>query len=198
MLSEVTSVPDTALPLEAFKAHLRLGTGFGVEDLQDSLLIGFLRAALAAVEKRTGKVLIARDFLWQITRLEQGKPIPLPRAPVLAVTALTQVDAVGDRLTVAQSDYELLPDVLAPRLCAPCGCWPSLQGGGYLELAFQAGFGTSWDSVPADLAQAVLMLAAHFYEYRNDTGLHGGCMPFGVASLIERYRPLRLSARALS
>ena len=36
------------------------------------------------------------------------------------------------------------------------------------------------------------MLAAHYYEYRNDTGLSDSCMPFGVTSLIQRYRPLRI------
>jgi uncharacterized phiE125 gp8 family phage protein len=40
------------------------------------------------------------------------------------------------------------------------------------------------------------MLAAHFYEYRHETALGSGCMPFGVTSLIERYRPLRLSLGA--
>ncbi len=49
MLIEETSVPDTALPVEQFKAHLRLATGFGDDGLQDDLLAGFLRAALAAV-----------------------------------------------------------------------------------------------------------------------------------------------------
>ncbi|MEC7962778.1 MAG: head-tail connector protein, partial [Pseudomonadota bacterium] len=54
-----------------------------------------------------------------------------------------------------------------------------------------AGFGP-WDAVPPDLAQAVLMLAAHYYEYRDDTGLKAGCMPFGVTALIERHRQMRL------
>ena len=44
----------------------------------------------------------------------------------------------------------------------------------------------------ADLAQAVMLLAAHYYEYRDETALAEGCMPFGVASLIERYRIVRL------
>jgi len=38
----------------------------------------------------------------------------------------------------------------------------------------------------------VLLLAAHYYEHRTETALGEGCMPFGVASLIERYRKVRL------
>ena len=56
MLIEETTVPDVALPVEDFKAHLRLGTGFGPETLQDEVLAGFLRAAISAIEARTGKI----------------------------------------------------------------------------------------------------------------------------------------------
>ena len=59
-------------------------------------------------------------------------------------------------------------------------------------IGFVAGFGAAWGDVPADLRQAVLMLATHYYEYRHDTSLSSGCMPFGVTSLLERYRPVRL------
>ncbi len=57
---------------------------------------------------------------------------------------------------------------------------------------FRAGFGAGWADIPADLAQAVLLLAAHYYEYRDEVSLSQGCMPFGVSSLIERYRTVRL------
>ena len=45
-----------------------------------------------------------------------------------------------------------------------------------------------------EFAQAVLLLAAHYYENRSDSG--AGWMPYGVTSLLRRYKPLRLSARA--
>jgi uncharacterized phiE125 gp8 family phage protein len=49
-----------------------------------------------------------------------------------------------------------------------------------------------FDLLPADLQQAVLLLAAHYYEYRDEQSLGEGCMPFGVTSLIARYRALRM------
>ncbi len=66
--------------------------------------------------------------------------------------------------------------------------------GGTAEVQFMAGLTADWGMLPADLAQAVLMLASHYYEYRHETGLGDGCMPFGVTSLIERYRTVRLFA----
>ena len=64
MLSEVTAVPQAVLPVAEFKDHLRLGTGFADDGSQNALVASYLRAALAAIEGRIGKVLVAREFLW--------------------------------------------------------------------------------------------------------------------------------------
>ena len=66
-LTEITGVPTAALPLAQLKDHLRMGSGFSDDAVQDSLLEGYLQAALAAVEGRTGKALIARDFRWTVS-----------------------------------------------------------------------------------------------------------------------------------
>ncbi|SNT38036.1 phage conserved hypothetical protein, phiE125 gp8 family [Antarctobacter heliothermus] len=73
---------------------------------------------------------------------------------------------------------------------------PSVPTGGTVEIRFDAGYGATFDAVPEDLKQAVLMLAAHYYEYRSDVALSQGCMPFGVTSLIARYRPVRMGLGA--
>ena len=59
--------PDAALPVDQFKARIcGLAQWFAEDDVQDEVLKGFLRAALAAIEARTGKVLIERDFSWSL------------------------------------------------------------------------------------------------------------------------------------
>lgn len=62
MLIEKTSVPDAALLVDEFKAHLRLGSGFGSDSVQDAVLASFLRAAVTAIEARTSKVMLERSF----------------------------------------------------------------------------------------------------------------------------------------
>ena len=64
---------------------------------------------------------------------------------------------------------------------------------GAIRVCFTAGYGPAWSDLPPDLAQAVMLLAAHYYEHREATALGAGCMPFGVTSLLNRYRPMRLS-----
>ncbi|MBY6055857.1 head-tail connector protein [Leisingera daeponensis] len=198
MLSEVTPVPEAALPLAPFKAHLRLGTGFGEGSLQDEVLFGFLRAALAAVEGRTGKALIIRDFELELMHWRDRARTVLPIAPVQDVTAVAVRDAGGAETVLDASAYRLERDSQHPSLIPAAGLLPAVPAGGLVRITLQAGMAADWGGLPADLAQAVMLLAAHYYEYRADTGLHGGCMPFGVTSLIERYRSLRLTLGGLA
>lgn len=192
MLIEETAIPDAALPIEPFKAHLRLGTGFGTDSLQDGLLGGFLRAAIAAIEGRTGKVLIARDFTWVVHRWLDRTGEVIPVGPVQAVIGVTLVAADADETALADG-WWLERDAHRPRLCPAGALLPAVPRGGSVRVGVRAGMAADWGGLPADLGQAVLMLAAHYYEYRDDTGLSEGCMPFGVTSLIQRYRVLRLT-----
>lgn len=193
MLIEETTVPDAALPVDAFKAHLRLGTGFGEDSLQDDVLKGFLRAALAAIEARTGKVLVARSFTLDLSAWRDVTGQVLPVAPVSTVTRVALSDAQGSETVLGETAYRLDRDMQAPVLRPSGASLPSVPTGGRVAVTFEAGMAPDWGGLPADLGQAVLMLAAHYYEYRNDMALSDGCMPFGVTSLIQRYRPLRVS-----
>lgn len=192
MLIEETTVPDTALPVEDFKAHLRLGTGFGQETTQDEVLQSFLRAAMASVEARIGKVLIIRDFSWTLTFWRDLASQALPVAPVTALSRLAIVDRSGASSEIPAEYYWLQQDAQRPCLRATGVSLPLIPEGGSARIEFQAGFATGWTGVPADLRQAVFLLAAHYYEFRNETSLADGCMPFGVTSLIERYRAMRV------
>lgn len=193
IVTERTSIPDAALPLDAFKAHLRLGRGFGTEHLQDALLLGFLRASLAAIETRTAKVLIARAYSFTLTRWRDPTGEPLPLLPVTSVEAVFLVNADGTEVALPEASYHLEPDAQSALLRPNGACLPTLPTHGHVRIDFTAGLAETFDGLPADLAQAVMLLAAHYYEHRDDTGLHRGCMPFGVTSLIERHRVLRLA-----
>lgn len=193
ILIELTNIPDAALPVDALKAHLRMGTSFGIEDVQDAVLTSFLRAAMAAVEGRTGKALLIRDFALSGARWDDGGSQILPIAPVTEVTRVAVVDRAGHETEIAESSWWLERDAHVPRLTAS-GHLPNAPTGGEVRAEFTAGYGASWPDIPSDLQQAVMLLAAHYYEYRDDTSLSGGCMPFGVSSLIERFRVLRLGS----
>lgn len=192
ILVEETSVPGALLPVEQFKAHLRLGTGFSDDSVQDAVLESFLRAALAAIEARTGKVILRREFTWSLTAWRDSRGQALPVAPVNAIVEVIITDRLGATEAVDPSLYRLAKDVQRPRLLPTGFMLPTVPVGGSVDVTFSAGYAGVWSDLPEDLAQAVLLLAAHYYEYRHETQLGQGCMPFGVSSLIERYKTVRL------
>ena len=194
MLVEETGVPDVAVPVARLREHLRLGTGFGEDGLQDPVLAGFLRAAMAAIEGRIGTVLIARNYLFTREDWSSIDRQPLPVAPVQMVTEVAVADVAGAAVVLPVAAWRLVTDAQRPEVIALGLSFPSVPTGGELRIRFRAGFGDSFTSVPADLQQAVLLLAAHYHEFRHDTGLGAGCMPFGVTALLERFRVLRLGA----
>ena len=192
MLTEMTTVPGAALPVQAFKDHLRLGTGFSDDGMQDGLIEAYLRAAIAAIEGRIGKVLIARRFKLVLEDWRSAGEQPLPVAPVTGVVSVTVVDAAEVPLVVGAGRYRLVTDMQRPKLTAVGVLLPVVPMDGRAEVVFDAGFGATWAAVPVDLAQAVLLLAAEYYELRQagDSGQAG--LPFAVQALIERWRTVRI------
>lgn len=196
MLNEEAAPVAGALPVAALRGHLRLGSGFGPapDPAEDAALAGFLRAAIATIEARTGKVLLRRPFRLRLAgwRDEGGQPLPL--APVASVEAVEIEDADGRVTPLPPASWRLVPDDHRPVLRPRGAMLPPVPWGGSVTLRFTAGFADRWDRVPADLAQAVLMLAARFHDDRGAGGHAGAALPFGVASLVERWRAVRTLA----
>ena len=192
MLHEDTSVPVALLPLQAMRDHLRLGTGFAEDGLQDGLIEAYLRAAIAVIEGRTGKALLQRVFRWVLDDWRDPAAQALPMAPVRSIASVTLRDAAGGTTVLDAGIYRVIADLHRPRLAPTGQLLPSVPGGGQVEVVFTAGFGTVWSDVPADLRQAVLMLAADLYERRDEMGLREQGLPFAILSLIERWRTVRV------
>lgn len=192
MLIEQTTVPSAALPVAEFKDHLRLGTGFADDGVQDSVLEAYLRAAISGIEARTGKALITRAFAWTLTAWRDLGAQTLPIAPVSAITGLTITDRLGAEEVIDPARYALEPDTHRPRLVSTGLVLPSIPVGGSATIAFDAGFGPAWDDVPPDLGQAVKILAAYFYENRGSGSGSEAEMPQAVAMLVNRWRVTRL------
>jgi len=194
ILTEVSAPPAAALPVRAFADHLRLGSGFADDGSQDAVLELYLRAAMAAIEARLGRVLIARSFVWTVERWREDACQPLPVAPVRSIESVTLTDAEGAETAVDAVAWSLVRDSQRPRLVGRFGrSLPRIPRGGSATVRLDAGFGAAWDDLPADLRQAVFLLAAHYYENRSETGVAAGsAMPFGVLVLIEAYRATRI------
>lgn len=193
LLVEETAPSVEALPVAQFRAHLRMGSGFQLAEdpAEDAALAGYLRAAISTIEARTGKVLLTRGFRLRLDDWRDPEGQTLPLAPVLSVDRVEIDDGTGAVREVEARLYRLVQDNQRPWV-APVGVFlPQVPERGFVTLNFTAGFGVSWDSVPADLAQAVMLLAARYHEDRSFEGA-GAAMPHGVSALIERWRSVRV------
>lgn len=195
ILVEETTPADAALPVAELRAHLRLGSGFELvaNAEEDRALAGFLRAAMATIEGRTGKVLLRRAYRMVLEDWRDDQGQALPMAPVSTVGAVAIEMPDGSTRAVPAERWRLVEDMMRP-LIRPCGGnLPHVPEGGRVVIRFTAGFAEDWAGVPADLAQAVLMLAARYYEDRSDDGARHA-LPMGVSALIERWRAVRVLA----
>ncbi|WP_298358484.1 hypothetical protein [uncultured Litoreibacter sp.] len=192
VLVELTSIDLSDLPMEAFKAHLRLGTGFDDDAIQDEVLESYIRAAMAAIEARIGKMLLHRQVVWELTDWADAASQPLPVAPVSQVSAVATIDRTGSEVAIAPSAYRLERDTHRPKLVGQGGALPSVPTGGTVQVTFDAGYGVAWLDIPPDLREAVFLLAAHYYENRRDCSGATGLMPFGIMALLDAHRNIRI------
>ena len=192
LLTELTTVASNVLPIQGLKDHLRLGTGFSDSGMQDGLIETYLRSAIAAVEGRIGKALLTRRYRLTLPDWRDLSEQALPVAPVSAVVSVTLYDVAGAATVVAANRYNLVQDTHRPKLSARGYLLPTVAADGKVEVVFDAGFGAAWTEVPPDLQQAVMMLAAQYYERRNQFAETQPGLPYPVQALIERWRIVRV------
>ena len=183
LLSGPMSEPVT---LDEARAHLRLDATD-----EDNLLSAFLVAARVALEARTRRAFIMRSWRLILDAWPSG-PLYLPIAPVSAVTSVTINGVRGPRI-IKTTEYETALAGDRPRL-ALLNAWPApTRRIGGIHIDVTAGYGAAGD-VPAPLRQAILMIAAHWFEHREPVsiGEHADELPLTVSALIAPYLRVHL------
>lgn len=174
-------------PAEA-KAHLRID-----HDSEDTLLSGLIRAAREEVERSTGLALIEQSWRLALDRWPRDGRVLLRRTPVREVLSVTVFDGDGGASVLSPAHYEL--DLLSSParlfLANPSEPGATLNG---IEIDFTAGFGESGTDVPDLLKRALLILVAHWYEFRGAFGADAQpvSIPDSYRRLIAAYRAPRL------
>ena len=176
-MREAAPVEASELPLEELTAHLRLGTGFADDGLEAPAVERACRAALAAVESRTGRALIARPFVWRLWSSPRRGVAVAPLSPILSVGTVEVVRG-GER--TAATGWQAAEDALHDMPVVPLG--------GAIEVSLTAGIGV-WSDLPGDLAEAVLLIAAALYEARGGAAPE---VPETADRLLAPWRRLRI------
>lgn len=178
-------------------AHLRLVDGFLGADpaAEEPQLARCLAAATQAVERAIAGALIRQTWVWTRRAWPCAGPIALPLAPVSAILSVARLGSDGAPDVLPSDAYVLDQAGARPALRWRTPPSPA-SGPGGVSITFEAGYGPAPSDVPADLAQAVLLLAAHYFERRFAADLDLAPIPHGVATLLDPHRPIRLGADA--
>jgi len=116
----------------------------------------------------------------------------LPIYPIIAITSFKTFDNAAAETTVNPLVYSLDTHSQPARIkLNHAMSWPTtaIRSTNGIEVVFTAGYGSSAESVPAGLRQAILDLVAHYYQNR---GCDPDALPAGVQSLIAPYMIYRI------
>ncbi|MFH3480576.1 head-tail connector protein [Xanthobacter variabilis] len=159
-------------------------------DDEDALVDALIAAARRMVEAATGRVLLEQT--WRFTR--EAWPlsgvIPAPVAPVRTIVSAIVSLADGHTVEVPEGVLSLKAD-RAPALIHVDLARAPQPGAGGIAITITAGYGATAAAVPADLMQAVRLVMAHFYEFRDGSG-DALSLPDTVGALLAPYRLVRL------
>lgn len=163
-LRRLTDTPSEHLLLDAALSHLRVTNGAEIP-----LVIGYLSAAREAFERLTGRALLAQTYDLAIPEWPKDGLVSLSRSPVTSITSVKYYDDADADQTLASSNYLLHTpeDAAAVLTFRSTFSAPSIiERHDAVRITFAAG-NAAWSSVPYTQRQAILFLAAHFYELRT-------------------------------
>lgn len=170
------------------KAHLRLD-----HDSEDTLIAELLRTARGEVERATGCALIDQCWRLSLDDLPRSGRVLIQRHPVQEILAVTAYGTDGGA-TVIQPDAWLLDPTSRPARLHFDHRPGGLRAMNGVEIDFRAGFGPAGTDAPDPLRRAVLLLAAHWFEFRTALGPKDqpASYPGGYERLIAPWRNRRL------
>ncbi len=130
-----------------------------------------IAAARQSVEELTGRALITRTQRLDWNESALPWEILIPDPPLIAVSSFAYTDSDGDAQTLVEDTDFLVDTASRPGRLKPFRglSWPALRDGiyGAAQITYTAGYGTASTDVPARLRQAVLMIAGHWYKFRE-------------------------------
>ncbi|MEM9732597.1 MAG: head-tail connector protein [Pseudomonadota bacterium] len=177
------------LSLDEVKAHIRV-----THDHEDALIADLIRAARQHTEFASGQKLITQAWRQYESQVDVTRTIPLRLRPVQRIEAVTAFDGEGNPSVIAQTNYDLIQTRDGPCLTLAQSFELSRAANG-LEVDLIVGMGNFGIDVPPVLKRAILLLCAHWYEFRGAVSPSDQpvSMPSGFDALIAPYRAVRLA-----
>ena len=187
-LAVITPPEVKPVTLTKIKQHLRLDHN---ED--DEYLLGLLDAATLHVEAVTGQFLISRTVRQYVEMIPASRSICLEAWPVMSVEEVRGFDFDGNPNVFFAGNYRLDIRIDPPALILNANInYQAFSNG--IEIDIIVGYGEIGIDVPSNIIRAILVLIAHWYEFRGalPEGDETGLIPEGINALLAPIKRVRL------
>lgn len=163
--------------LEMAKAQI----GLLDDDSRDDLIADYITAAREYVEAYTGTILVPREVTESRDAFAPFFELRwAPFDPETVEISYTDTDNVGQSVSeVTVNGSRVRPGFNA--------WWPSVRYGTGVTITYTAGYAP--EAVPVRLKQAILLLVAHWFEFRSAGSERTNSeAPFAVSALCDQFR----------
>jgi uncharacterized phiE125 gp8 family phage protein len=161
-LQLITAPTAEPFTLTEVKEHLRLPLSYTTED---NTLIWCIKAARAAAEARTNRVIMPST--WKLTLDKFPSVIRVNKCPLISVTSLKYYNASNVLTTLTANTHYWVDSVSEPFRIIPVNSFPSVYDRpGAVELTFTAGYSTD-ATIPIMIKHGMLLTIADMYRHRE-------------------------------
>jgi uncharacterized phiE125 gp8 family phage protein len=180
----LTPPAENPVSLEAMKLHSRIDT-----DADDEILEHYIAAATQFCEEYQRRAYVTQTWELWLDDFPKERWIQLTPSPL-------RVDNLVIRTYDEDGNFYPFTDFQIDNISEPGyvilndgASWPQpLRFANSVYIRFNAGYGTA-DDVPRTMIQAIVMLAAHWYENREAVTATGAVpqqVPFSVKVLLNQ------------
>ena len=159
------------ISIDILKIHLRLE-----HDREDNYLTHLIQTSRQQIEANTKRCLIAQK--WAIEIKEGKEEIVLPHTPLLKIEEIAIKALRGEKRIL---NPQLFPITMKGDIAVLSNF---IAISGPIRITYIAGYGDNAEDVPSPLKQAILMLAAYYYEHRGDRKMP---LPSQIENLIAPF-----------
>lgn len=173
-----TAAATYPVTLTEAKANCRV-----LDTSEDTFLNGLIASATAYVEQYTGTSI--EDQVWDYTIDDFVDEILLPKGPIQSVDSITYLDTANATQTLSTG---FLVDLPGERILRnPDVSWPATST---RKNAVTIQFSSGYDTVPASIKQAILLLIGDWFRNRENTvlGMTTVELPHAVTALLTNHR----------